>query len=100
MSTAQVQRGGRSPEVAAKPSSGRTFTVLLGHVLGLQARSVAIWGAALGALGVMMVSIFPAIADGPGLEQMVDAFPPGFMEAAGVEDVASMGTITGFLDAE
>ncbi|MGB3682499.1 MAG: ABC transporter permease subunit, partial [Rubrobacteraceae bacterium] len=41
-----------------------------------------------------------AIADGPGLEQMVDAFPPGFMEAAGVEDVASMGTITGFLDAE
>ena len=100
MSTAQVQRGGRSPEVAARPGAGRTFTVLLGHVLGLQARSVAIWGAALGAMGVMMVSIFPAIADGPGLEQMTDALPQGMMEAVGVGDIASMSTITGFLEAE
>ena len=100
MSTAQAQRGGGASQVAAKPSSGRTFAVLLGHVLGLQARSVAIWGAALGAMGVMMVSIFPAIADGPGLEQMTDALPQGMMEAVGVGDIASMSTITGFLEAE
>ncbi len=100
MSTAQVQSGGGAPQVADKPSAGRTFAVLLGHVLSLQARSVAIWGVLLGLSGVMMVSIFPAIADGPGLEQMADSFPPGFMEAAGVEDLASMGTITGFLQAE
>lgn len=100
MSTAQVQRGGRASQVAEKPGAGRTFTVLLGHVLSLQARSVAIWGAALGALGGMMVSIFPGIASGPGLEQMTDALPKGMMEAVGVEDMASMGTITGFLEAE
>lgn len=100
MSAAQVQRGGGSPEVATRPGAGRTFAVLLGHVMCLQARSVAIWGAALGALGVMMVSIFPAIADGPGLEQMTDALPQGMMEAVGVGDIASMSTITGFLEAE
>lgn len=100
MSTARAQRGGGAPQVANKPGSGRTFTVLIGHVLSLQARSVAIWGVLLGLSGVMMVSIFPAIADGPALEQMADSFPQGFMEAAGVEDLASMGTITGFLQAE
>ncbi|MGI9050177.1 MAG: ABC transporter permease subunit [Rubrobacteraceae bacterium] len=98
MSTAQVRRGGR--EVAARPGSGRSFTVLLGHVLGLQVRSVAIWGVAFGALGVMMVAIFPGIASGPGLQQMTDALPQGLMKAVGVEDMSSMVTIKGFLDAE
>lgn len=100
MSTAQAQRGGGASQMVEKPSGGRTFAVLLGHVLSLQARSVAIWGAAFGAFGVMMVSIFPAIADGPGLEQMTDALPQGMLEAVGVEDLASMGTITGFLEAQ
>jgi ABC-2 type transport system permease protein len=68
--------------------------------MSLQARSVAIWGGALGAFGVMMVAIFPGIASGPGLEQMSDALPQGMMQAAGVEDIASMGTIKGFLEAE
>ncbi len=100
MSTAQAQRGGGTPQVVDRPSGGRTFAVLLGHVLSLQARSVAIWGVAFGALGVMMVSIFPSIASGPGIQQMTDALPQGLMKAAGVEDLSSMATITGFLDAE
>ena len=100
MSAAQVQRGGGVSQAAEKPGSGRTFVVLLGHILSLQARSVAIWGVLLGLSGVMMVSIFPAIADGPSLQKLGDSMPPGFMEAAGVEDLASMGTITGFLQAE
>lgn len=100
MSAAQAQRRDAAPRVSTTPGAGRTFGVLLGHVLRLQARSVTIWGVLLGLSGVMMVSIFPAIADGPALEQMADSFPPGFMEAAGVEDLASMGTITGFLQAE
>ena len=74
--------------------------MLLGHVMGLQARSVAIWGVVLGAFGVMMVAIFPGIASGPGLQQMTDALPKGMMQAAGVEDMASLGTIKGFLEAE
>jgi ABC-2 type transport system permease protein len=78
----------------------RSFAVLLGHVMSLQARSAAIWGVVLGAFGVMMVSIFPSISSGPGLEQMTDALPQGMMQAAGVEDVASMGTIEGFLEAQ
>lgn len=100
MSTAQAQRGDGAPQVAGKPGAGRSFAVLLGHVLGLQARSVAIWGMALGAFGVMMVSIFPAIADGPGLEQLTDVYPEGMMQAVGIEDIASLATIEGFLNAE
>jgi ABC-2 type transport system permease protein len=82
------------------PGAGKRFAVLLGHVMSLQARSVAIWGAALGALGVMIVAIFPGIASGSGLEQMSDALPQGMMQAAGVEDIAALGNIKGFLEAE
>ena len=56
----------RPPQTAEKPGSGRSFAVLLGHVLRLQARSAAIWGVVLGAFGVMMVAIFPGIASGAG----------------------------------
>jgi ABC-2 type transport system permease protein len=100
VSTAQARRRGGAPSLAVRPSAARSFAVLFGHVISLQARSVAIWGAAFGALGIMMISIFPAIADGPELDQLADAMPQGFMKAAGVEDLASMGTITGFLEAE
>ena len=100
MNAARVPEG-KAGKVAVKPpGSGRSFTVLLGHVLSLQARSVAIWGLLFGGLGVMMVSIFPAIANGPSLQKLGDTLPRGFMQAAGVEDVASMGTIEGFLQAE
>ena len=99
MSVTRV-RESESGNVVGKPGSGRSFTVLLGHVLILQARSVAIWGLLFGVLGVMMVSIFPSIANGPSLQKLGDSLPRGFMQAAGVEDVASMGTIEGFLQAE
>lgn len=97
MSIAQVHRKGVAP---LAPGAGRRFAVLLGHVMGLQARSVAIWSVVLGAFGVMMVAIFPSMASGPGLEQMTDTLPKGLMQAAGVEDLASMGTIEGFLQAQ
>jgi ABC-2 type transport system permease protein len=54
----------------------------------------------LGLSGVMMVSIFPAIAEGPALDDLADALPQGMMEAAGVEDITLMGTIEGFLEVE
>ena len=100
MSTAQAQRRNEAPRVADESGGGRTLAVLLGQVLSLQARSIAIWGVLLGLSGVMMVSIFPAIADGPALNKLGDSMPKGFMQAAGVEDIAGMGTITGFLQAE
>lgn len=100
MSAAGARVESAAPQAPVVPGSGRRFAVLLGHIMGLQARSVAVWGAALGALGVMMVAIFPGIASGSGLEQMSDALPQSMMQAAGVEDIASMGTIKGFLEAE
>ena len=100
MSDAGAQTRTRPPQTADKPGSGRSFAVLLGHVMGLQAKSVAIWGLVLGVFGVMMVAIFPGIASGPGLQQMSDALPQGMMRAAGVEDITSLGTIEGFLEAE
>lgn len=100
MNAAGASKTGVTRQVPAMPGVGKRFGVLLGHVMGLQARSVVIWGLALGALGVMMVAIFPGIASGSGLQQMSDALPQGMMQAAGVEDIASMGTIKGFLEAE
>ncbi len=100
MSSAGVQTKSALSRAPDLPGSGRRLAVLLGHVTWLQVRSVAIWGVALGALGAMMVAIFPGIASGPGLEQMTDALPRGVMQAAGVEDIGSLGTIEGFLEAE
>ena len=100
MSAAQVRRRGGARKAVDEPGGGRTLAVLFGQVLRLQARSVAIWGVLLGLSGVMMVSIFPAIADGPALQRLGDSMPQAFMKAAGVGDIAGMGTITGFLQAE
>lgn len=100
MSAARAGAESKAPQALAMPGSGRRFAILLGHLLGLQAKSVAIWGVVLGAFGVMMVSIFPGMASGPGLQQMSEALPQGMMQAAGVEDIASMGTIEGFLEAQ
>lgn len=100
MSAVQAPREDRAPETVGRPRGGRNLTVLLGHILGLQARSVAIWGVVFGAFGVMMASIFPAMGDVAQLEEYIQSFPEGLMQAAGVEDMASMTTIEGFLDAE
>lgn len=100
MSTAQAQRKGAVQEAASKPGVGRSLAVLLGHLLSLQTRSAAIWGLLFGIFGVMMVSIFPAMADGPALEELADSYPKGFLEAAGVEDITIMGTIEGFLETQ
>ena len=100
MSTAQVRREGGAPKVAGKSRGGRSLAVLVGYVLRLQARSVAIWGLVFGAFGVMMVSIFPAMGDVDQLEEYIQSFPEEIMQAVGVEDMASMTTIEGFLDVE
>jgi len=100
VSAAETGTKGTTPQTAAMPGAGLRLAVLLGHVMGLQARSVAIWGVALGAFGVMMVAVFPGMASGPGLQQMTESLPRGMMQAAGVESIASMGTVEGFLEAQ
>ena len=86
--------------VAQKPHQARSLAALTAHVLGLQARSVLIWGLLLGGLGVMIVSIFPAIGEQGQIEDLTETMPQGMLQAVGVEDMASFTTIEGFLNAE
>ena len=86
--------------VAERPHQARSLAVLTAHVLGLQARSALIWGLLLGGLGVMIVSIFPAIGEQGQIEDLTETMPQGMLQAVGVEDMASFTTIEGFLDAE
>lgn len=78
----------------------RTFATLTAHALRLRAKGALIWGVALGAFGVMMVAIFPAMGDAEQLEEYLSSFPEGLMKAIGVEDAAAITTVEGFLDAE
>lgn len=86
--------------LARRPGQARSLATLTAHILGLQAKSVFIWGLLLGGLGVMIVSIFPAIGEQGQIEDLTETMPQGMLQAVGVEDMASFTTIEGFLDAE
>jgi len=63
-------------------------------------RGLLIWGLALMLLNIWMVSMFPSFAaDGAGLAEMVDMFPPGMIKVFGL-DIMAMDDPLGFYGAE
>jgi beta-exotoxin I transport system permease protein len=60
-----------------------------------QWRSVAGWGASLGALGAFMAAIYPSIRE--TIEQVAENYPSGLREAFGV---GAMDTVEGYVHAE
>ena len=65
-----------------------TLFALVSHTARMQLRSVIIWGAALGLYSAAMVASFTAIeGSAEQLNQLMEAYPKGMLEAFGVTDL-------------
>ena len=65
-----------------------TLFALVSHTARMQLRGVIIWGAALGLYGAAMVASFTAIEGSAAqLNQLMEAYPKGMLEAFGVTDL-------------
>jgi ABC-2 type transport system permease protein len=67
---------------------GRALFALITHTVRMQLRGVIIWGAALGLYSAAMVASFTAIEGSAAqLNQLIEAYPKGMLEAFGVTDL-------------
>jgi len=65
-----------------------TLFALVSHTMRMQARSVIIWGTALGLYSAAMVASFTAIEGSAAeLNKLMEAYPKGMLEAFGVTDL-------------
>lgn len=83
---------------AAKGTPGGALAPLILHFAGAQARSALIWGLALGAYSAVMaasVTTFSGSAD--QMNQMMQAYPEGLLEAFGITD---LGDVRNFLHSQ
>ena len=65
-----------------------TLFALVSHTMRMQLRSIVIWGAALGLYSAAMVASFTAIEGSAAqLNQLMEAYPKGMLEAFGVTDL-------------
>ncbi len=77
-----------------KVFSSDTLVTLVLHVLRLQARGALIWGVSLGLYAAALAASFLSFGDPQQMEQIMQAYPEGMLEAFGISD---MGTIEGYL---
>ena len=85
--SAVVSRDEQGRNAARKAPRGTLFA-LVSHVVRLQLRGVIIWGAALGLYSAAMVASFTAIeGSAEQLNQLMEAYPKGMLEAFGVTDL-------------
>ena len=82
-----ADRGGQRRHAQRRAPRGTLFA-LVSHTNRMQARSVIIWGAALGLYSAAMVASFTAIEGSAAqLNKLMDAYPKGMLEAFGVTDL-------------
>ena len=82
-----VASGGERRHAAKRAPRGTLFA-LVSHTVRMQLRGVIIWGAALGLYSAAMVASFTAIeGSAEQLNQLMEAYPKGMMEAFGVTDL-------------
>ena len=92
MSTA-VEQGKRT-----RTAPRGTLFALVSHTSRMQLRSVIIWGAVLGLYGAAMVASFTAIeGSAEQLNQLMEAYPKGMLEAFGV---TNLGDPTNYLQSQ
>ena len=76
---------------------GTLFTLIL-HTLGLQLRSVLIWGVALGLYSAAMVASFTTFSgDAEQMNQLLEAYPKELLDAFGIED---LGDVENYLNSQ
>ncbi len=85
--SAVTKRGEKGRHAARKAPRGTLFA-LVSHTVRMQSRGVIIWGAALGLYSATMVASFTAIeGSAEQLNQLMEAYPKGMMEAFGITDL-------------
>lgn len=96
MSVGRAEKG--APRTAEERRSGWTLFTLILHTSRLQARSVVIWGVALGLLSLITVAFFPSLEDqGQQLNELMESYPPEMRELFGMGEGTDLATIEGFL---
>ena len=76
---------------------GTLFALIL-HTLGLQLRSVLIWGVALGLYSAAMVASFTTFSgDAEQMNQLLEAYPKELLDAFGIED---LGDVENYLNSQ
>ena len=82
-----VASGGERRHAAKRAPRGTLFA-LVSHTGRMQLRGVIIWGAALGLYSAAMLASFTAIeGSAEQLNQLMEAYPKGMLEAFGVTDL-------------
>jgi ABC-2 type transport system permease protein len=82
------ERSGRGRHAARKAPRG-TLLALVSHTMRSRSRGVIIWGTALGLYSGSMVASFTTIEGAADqLNQLMQAYPKGMMEAFGITDLA------------
>lgn len=86
--SAVMERSGKERRAAGKTRRG-TLLALVSHTLRMRSRGVVIWGAALGLYSAAMVASFTTIEGAADqLNQLMQAYPKGMMEAFGITNLA------------
>lgn len=76
----------------SRGTAGGALAPLTLHLARTQARSVLIWGLALGAYSAAMAASFTTFSGSADqLNQMMEAYPEGLLEAFGITDLGDVG---------
>jgi len=83
--------GGRGRHAARRAAPLATLPALVLHTTRLQARGVLIWGLALGLYSAAIVASYTTFsASAEQMNQLLDAYPEGMLEAFGITDLADV----------
>ncbi len=89
--TVQKTRGRAKVRHAAERGPRGTLFALVSHLMRLQLKSVLIWGFAIGLYSAAMAASFTTFAgDADQLNQLLDAYPEGMLDAFGITDLGQV----------
>ena len=84
-------KGGRGRHAARRAAPLATLPALVLRTMRLQARGVLIWGAALGLYSAAIVASYTTFsANADQMNQLLDAYPEGMLEAFGITDLGEV----------
>lgn len=73
--------------------------IMVGHVMRVRARSLAVWSASLSAGVVLMIAIFPSISR-VDFSKLLEAYPKELLDAFGIESAEQYSTAIGYINGE
>jgi ABC-2 type transport system permease protein len=83
--------GGRGRHAARRAAPLMTLPALVLHTVRFLARGVLIWGAALGLYSAAIVASYTTFSGSADqMNQLLDAYPKGMLEAFGITDLANV----------